>query len=252
MFSVIICSVDPAKFAQIQRHYQQLFGNQPHELIGIHDAKSLTEGYNRGVASAKGEFIIFCHDDIEFILPKDWLGRLKNHLGQFDIVGLAGTTRLMYSMWIYAGPPYIFGQVAHPAGVPDWPEPYRLMVFSTPGPVVSGIQALDGLFIAVRREVLDKIKFDEKTFDGFHCYDIDFTFSAHLAGYRLAVACDLPIIHQSVGNLNEDWQRDVERFLLKHGPRLAPAQKRRFIIARIAAQTKEELLEVMLPPHLSK
>jgi|SRR5271170_860955 len=250
MFSVIICSNDPAKFAQIQKHFQELFGNQPYELIGVHDAKSLCEGYNRGFAQAEGDFIIFCHDDIEFISPQDWLVRLKKHLMQFDVVGVAGTVKLTYAGWYFAGLPYIFGQVAHTSGTANWPEPYRLEIFSTPGPAVGGIQAMDGLFIAVRRRVLELVAFDEATFDGFHCYDVDFTFSAHLAGFQLGVACDLPVIHRSAGNINEDWRRDVEKFLQKHGPRLAPAKRRRFNIAYVGVQTKEELLELMLPTHV--
>ncbi|HTV48965.1 MAG TPA: glycosyltransferase [Phycisphaerae bacterium] len=252
MFSVIICSIDPVKFAQIRKHYQQLFRGEPYELIGIHDAKSLSEGYNRGLAQAKGEFIIFCHDDIEFVSPGDWLARLKNHLAKFDIVGLVGTTKLVHGMWIYAGPPYIFGQVVHSGGTPDWPEQYRLEIFSTPAAVVRDIQAMDGMFIAVHREVLEKVKFDEKTFDGFHCYDIDFTFSAYLAGFKLAVACDLPVIHRSKGSMNETWLNAMKKFFVKYNTRLARAKKRRFAVTLMAVETKEELLELMLPQHVAK
>jgi hypothetical protein len=35
------------------------------EIIGIHDARSLADGYNRGIAQSRGEHIILSHDDIE-------------------------------------------------------------------------------------------------------------------------------------------------------------------------------------------
>jgi GT2 family glycosyltransferase len=251
VFSVIVCSIDPVKFARIQQHYQQLFGTQAYELIGIHDARSLCEGYNRGIARSKGEFLIFSHDDIEFLAPQDWLGRLKNHLSRFDVVGLAGTTKLVRAAWVSAGPPYIFGQVAHVAGNKDWPEPYRLEIFATPAAAAPGIQALDGLFIAARRKVTASVSFDEITFDGFHCYDIDFTYCCYLAGFKIAVACDLPAIHDSMGKATEEWKLAARRLLLKHKQHIiVPEKNRRFAICLIAVETKEELPELMLPPHL--
>ncbi|HTV48964.1 MAG TPA: glycosyltransferase [Phycisphaerae bacterium] len=250
MFSVIICSIDPVKFSQILKHYQHLFGSEPSELIGIHDARSMAEGYNRGLARARGEFLIFCHDDIEFISPTDWLNRLKNHLAKFDMIGLAGTTKLVHPKWFQAGPPYIFGQVAHVGGIPKWPEPYGVTIYSTPSACVSGIQALDGLFIAVRRQVLERVKFDEKTFEGFNCYDIDFTFTAYLADFKLAVACDLPVIHQSRGKFNETWLRDAQKFLIKHASQLAPEKNRQFHWTNVAANTRDELVMRMLPSHV--
>jgi GT2 family glycosyltransferase len=250
MISVIVCSNDPAKFSRVEQHFRQLLGTEPYELIDIHDARSLSEGYNRGIARAKGDVLIFSHDDIEFIAPQGWLDRFKNHLSHFDVIGLAGTKKLMYAMWIYAGPPHIFGQVAHTAGTQDWPEQYKLEIFSAPAPAVPDIQALDGMFIAVRRDVLASAAFDEKNFDGFHCYDLDFTFCAYLAGFKLAVACDLPVIHGSIGNLSEQWHRAARQFMLKHHMRLAPVKKRRFAITCLAVETKEDLREIMLPPQV--
>ena len=40
-FSVIICSIDALKFAQVSACYEQLLDGFPHEIIGIHDARSL-------------------------------------------------------------------------------------------------------------------------------------------------------------------------------------------------------------------
>jgi GT2 family glycosyltransferase len=77
--------------------------------------------------------------------------------------------------------------------------PFRVLICSVPMPLIPHMQAVDGLFMAVRRGVAEQIRFDEKTFDGFHCYDIDFSYSAHLAGFRVAVAADLPVLHHSPG-----------------------------------------------------
>ena len=114
MFSVIICSIDPARFASVKAMYENTFHGTDWELIHIDDARSLAEAYNRGIARSKGDKLIFSHDDIAIFSP-DTPARLERHLSTFDIVGVAGTTRLQYTAWHLAGPPHIFGQVARPA-----------------------------------------------------------------------------------------------------------------------------------------
>ena len=53
----------------------------------------------------------------------------------------------------------------------------------------------------------ESIQFDAATFDGFHLYDLDFSYRAFLAGFRIAIAWDIPIIHVSSGRLDAAWQR---------------------------------------------
>src|SRR5436305_10032323 len=105
MISVIICSIDPVRFARVCANYRQVLGNEPHEIIGIHDAKGMCEGYNRGLAQARGDIVIFSHDDIEILTP-EFATRLKKHLLRFDVVGIAGTLLLVGAGWFNAGPPY--------------------------------------------------------------------------------------------------------------------------------------------------
>jgi len=91
--SVVICSIDAAKFARVSDNYRALYGAREVEIIGIHDARSLAEGYNRGIARARGEHLVLSHDDIEILTP-DFADRLDRHLAQFDLIGVAGTTRI--------------------------------------------------------------------------------------------------------------------------------------------------------------
>jgi GT2 family glycosyltransferase len=247
MISVITCSIDELKARAIERHYRQLLGAEPHEIIGFRDARSLAEAYNRGIERAAGDVLVFSHDDIEFLDPATWLGRLKVHMSGFDVVGLAGTTRLTSPRWAQAGPPYTFGQVAEVDGNIG---PYRVLLCAVPAATVPGIQALDGLFFAVRRETAEKLRFDEKIFDGFHCYDTDFTYRAYLDGCSLAVATDLPVLHDSQGSFDDKWKVYAERFMRKHGSRLAQTPRRTFQHALVAAQSRVEILEIMTPPKL--
>jgi len=247
MISIIFCSINETKAHAIEQHYRNLLGDAPHEIIAIRDARSLAEAYNRGIDRAVGDILIFSHDDIEFLDPATWLVRLRTHLISFDVVGLAGTTRLISPAWAQAGPPYTFGQVAELDGRI---APFRVLLCSVPAPAVSRIQALDGLFFAVKRHVVQKVRFDENTFDGFHCYDVDFSYSAYLAGFQLAVATDLPVLHASQGSFGEEWKFYAQRFMDKHGARLIQMPPRQFQHALVAARTKQEILEIMTPPQI--
>jgi GT2 family glycosyltransferase len=226
MISIIICSISRDKFTAVSENFALLLGDAQFEIIGIHDAKSLCEGYNRGIAQSSGDILIFCHDDIEIITP-DFHSRLCRHLKKFDVIGCVGTTRLINSAWVQAGDPYIHGMVAYP--VADvWPgNRFNLHVWGGIEPViVENIQSLDGLFFAVNRRVVEAVNFDEQTFDGFHVYDADFTFAAYLAGFSLAVCKDILIAHKSPGVFDETYQIYEARFQHKYQDRLSLVRER--------------------------
>src|SRR5262245_22626833 len=190
MISVIVCSISDPRFAAVASNYGTVLRDVEHEIIRIADAKSLAEGYNRGIRQSRGDVLIFSHDDIRILTP---IGKLLlSRLRDFDILGIAGTTRLAAARWDYSGPPHVYGQVAHvlPSAPPGT---YDIIIWSAPAPMVGGMQAMDGVFLCTTRAAVEQIGFDERTFDGFHGYDIDFTYSAYLRGLRLAVCCDIPI-----------------------------------------------------------
>jgi len=214
--SIIVCSIRPERFDKVCANYRALLREVPHEIIGIHDARSLCEGYNRGIRRASGEILVFSHDDIEIVSP-DFAAKLLAHLTGHDLIGVAGTTRLIGGNWIDAGWPHVHGQIGSRIS-----KPGSLMVtaYQIRGTAVPDAQAIDGVFLAMRREVLDRVAFDETTFDGWHLYDLDFTFSAHLAGFRTAVCNDLCLIHDSIGGYAVKWDDYVQRFVAKHRNRL--------------------------------
>ncbi|HZN68207.1 MAG TPA: glycosyltransferase, partial [Tepidisphaeraceae bacterium] len=113
MFSVIICSRDNARFRIASEMYSGLLRDRAMQVVRVADARSLAEGYNRALRHSRGDIVLFSHDDVE-ILGTDFGSRLEAHLERFDIVGVAGTTRLIHPKWSAAGMPYLFGQVAYP------------------------------------------------------------------------------------------------------------------------------------------
>ena len=67
--SVVICSIDPRKFEAVTASYRQRFADHTLEIVGVHDARSLAEGYNRAAAQSSGDILVFSHDDIELVSP---------------------------------------------------------------------------------------------------------------------------------------------------------------------------------------
>jgi protein O-GlcNAc transferase len=217
--SVIICSIRPDNFAHIKARIESLFIHHDVEVIGIHDAKSICEGYNRGASLSRGDVLIFCHDDIE-IIHDDFAPRLLSHLQTHDLIGVAGTSKLVNGDWRHGGPPNVHGQIIHrppndASFVAANMSSYIYLGIGLQGATIENIQAVDGVFIATKRAVWEKLRFDQDTFDGFHLYDIDFSYRAFLAGYKLAIPLDLLLIHFSIGRYDQMWQKYNLKFLEK-------------------------------------
>lgn len=236
MISIIICSIDQSKFDRVTRNYTELLHGGPFEIVGIHDAKSLCEGYSRGIQKSSGSILIFSHDDIEILSP-DFKDKLKRYLSLYDVIGVAGTSCLIDGTWTAALYPHLHGQVAHHN--PDTGE-YAVSVYGAKTRVAENIQALDGLFFAANRRVTDKVRFDAALFDGFHFYDLDFTFAAHLAGFRLAVCNDIVIAHASTGPAGAKWAEYRMRFINKYRAQLM--QNRRDGSGIKRTDSKDEVL----------
>ena len=228
-FSFVVCSIDDAKFASLARTIAARFAGIEHEVIRIPDAASLCEGYNRGHARSRGDAVVFCHDDIDLLAP-DAAARLARHLTHADVVGVAGATRVTGPAVFWAGHPWLHGWVTyHRPGDAD----YEATAMSLDAPFVPGIAALDGVFVACRREAAAAVPFDAQAFDGFHLYDLDFSYRAHRAGFRLAVACDLGLVHESKGDFGADWSRYAARFRAKFPALAAPQGSPHFYAARV-------------------
>ena len=219
MISLIMCSRDDARFAAVSATYAPALAGVEHEVIRIPDARSMSEGYNRALVQSKGDLLLLSHDDIELLTPKEFVPRLLGHMQRFDVLGVAGTTRLMGPAWFNAGPPFLYGQVVHPD-----PEPghYRVSLFNAPARAMGHMQAVDGVLMCVRRQVFERIRFDER-YTSFHLYDIDFSFSAHRAGFSIGVACDLDLHHKSAGSFRDpEWEKAGHQFIAKYEKQLVP------------------------------
>src|SRR3979411_2338128 len=217
--SVLICSIDADKYARVAANYQRLLSGHPHEIIGIHDARSLAEGYNRAVQKSRGELLLFSHDDVE-IVSGDLAPAVARASASLDVIGVVGTSKVLSGYWPARGPPFLHGWLAQPA--PDG-QCFYVGVFGVDGPLTTGLQGLDGMFFVAKRAAVEAVAFDEVTFDGFHGYDLDFSYAAHLAGFSVGISAEIAVIHALGGTFGDAWQRYANRSADKQRARLSSA-----------------------------
>lgn len=234
-FSVVICSVNPEKYARIEKRYRELIPAAKLQLIGIHDALGLAEAYNRGIKQSVGQILIFSHDDIE-ILNDDFAYVVSKHLSCFDAIGVAGTTLLNGPAISWSGHQHARGWVTHLTQS----KKYSVGVNGLTMQHAAGAQALDGVFIAVKGDIARKSLFDERAV-GFHFYDVEYSYSLYKQGYAVVVVSDIRLTHESSGNFDANWQTCAANFLLRH-PELNAPQKRSFTFAT-DVESSEQVIE---------
>lgn len=231
--SIIVCSIDPKRLAAMRANFTASLGARQHEFIVILDAASLSEGYSRGLRMARHPIVVFSHDDVELVSPRPFEA-FDAALERHDIAGLTGARHVGGPAVMWAGHPHVHGWVAYPEPV----EGCYATVFSLESGVIGEMKVLDGMLFAARREAALRVGFDAATFDGFHFYDIDFTYRAHLAGLRIAVTTEVIAMHASHGRFDEEWRRYAARFMAKFPHLRLPKGEHHAYAAPLSSRTR--------------
>lgn len=215
MISVIICARTKNLPDAFVKNLTVTIG-VPFEIISIDNSEnkySIFSAYNEGFAKSKYPYLCFVHDDVLFH-TSEWGNLLIAHLQekQTGIVGLAGGDIIIRipSSWSS-------GQVhiniiqsdktgRKPTKLFRLPENYPLTRRST--------VVLDGVMLAMRRELMQQIRFDEKL-GGFHGYDFDITIQSTLAGFTNYVVYDISLEHLSRGKPDKNYFKNLIKIYKK-------------------------------------
>lgn len=205
MLSILICSRTPHVSEALKKNLQERTGI-PYELIVVDESihrGSIFRAYNYGIDHANYDLLCFMHDDILFHTP-DWGKILAEHLSSPSIgfIGVAGGTLVprVPAQWSFGKH---FGRILQY----DKKKGRSVLLDSTDfkDEHSQAVVAMDGVFLACRKDVAKKIRFDEQTFHGFHCYDIDICLQAHQLGFENRVVNNILLEHFSRGKLNRQW-----------------------------------------------
>ncbi len=219
--TAIVCSREKPSNDLHERNLRKTIGRTRLEYIRIDNRNnvfSLSAAYNEGVRRAKGEIVLFMHEDA-FFMEGEWGERLIRKFSDptVGITGVAGTEYLFADNpgWVAAGRPFIHGHVIHEL---DGGKIYDLTVFSW-DKEDRDVVAVDGLMFAARKDLFASVRFDEATFDGFHFYDLDICMQVRRT-HRCIVTWDLLVKHQSGGSFDDAWKMYASRFLNKYAGEL--------------------------------
>jgi len=177
--------------------------------------KSLTEIYNEGLALAKNDIVVFCHDDLIFNI-QNWGVAIGDHFTRnlgFGILGIAGTNKLVDGRW-WTLKEHMHGIVNHTDGKKVWTSNYS----PSQGIGLKRMVVLDGLLIAAHKKRI-KANFDESV-KGFHFYDLNFCMDNFLQGVKIGVMTNVRVTHLSVGETNDLWEENKLQFEEKYKDKL--------------------------------
>jgi len=239
MISVIVCSETGDSYHK--KHVDATIGVD-HEYIMVDNTEdqfpSLCAAYNEGVSRAQGDICLFVHEDV-FMIGENW-GYPIETLFEDETIGLVGVVGTQYLFgpekatsywWGLAGHPYLQGWVVmHRDNFPNFtdeqlPPGEFLLLRIWEKPAVVDVVAADGLFFAIRSELFDgvntcllphrdPIRFDDKTFDGWHFYDLDISMQVRQT-HRLVVTPDVLTMHCSNPLTGDIWEDYGKRFVEK-------------------------------------
>jgi GT2 family glycosyltransferase len=203
MISIIICSRTEFISAELKSNIEETIGVE-FEIILINNSEnrhSIFEAYNKGVEQSSYPFLCFMHDDIKYY-SKDWGKKISTHFEdtQTGAIGIAGTpyAASLPGSWWGGG---LVNQYLLPL---DNDEPQITVTYKEPE-LKNEVVLLDGVWFCIRKELFDRIRFDSKSYTGFHFYDVDISLQVQQSGYKLYSIFDVLIRHYTRGIMNQNW-----------------------------------------------
>ena len=214
MISIIICSKYPEISRELKENIDETIG-VTHEIIVIDNSSSqysIFSAYNKGVSHSKHQYLCFIHEDVIF-KTQNWGKNLIEHLKDKNtgVIGVAGgklATRIPASWWT-VGP-----------GFKNLVQHYKKKstiateTVNDQTNIKQQVVVLDGVFLSLRKELFDTIRFDEEL-TGFHAYDHDISIQTIIAGYKNYVVFNILLEHFSEGNLNAHYYTNLIKLYKK-------------------------------------
>ncbi len=219
MISLIICSRRNDISEELKHNINSTIGTE-YELVVIDNSQnkySIFSAYNEGVRRSKYPYLCFMHDDILYH-TEGWGRNIMRHfaINEVGAICVAGghflpdtpsgwnTTRISsfnLIQRIYNGDKY---------KLELWDQKNYMK-----NPLIAEAVVMDGVWFCIRKSLFLSISFDEITFKGFHCYDMDVSLQIRNSGFSIFIVTDILIEHFSIGSSSIDWINDTIRLYNK-------------------------------------
>lgn len=160
--------------------------------IIIHDAISMTSGYNKAMNSSDAKYKIYLHQDV-FILNKNFLFNLLYYFSDKStgMIGMVGSPRFPKNCTMWYG--YRIG-IFYSNNI--YSSSYNELQKVT---VPTNVEAIDGFLMATQYDLFWR----EDLFTGWDFYDISQSFEFRKAGYNITIPpSDTPWCFHDDGIMN--------------------------------------------------
>lgn len=224
MISIIICSTSNQINEIQKRNIEETIGVK-YEIILIDNSNNkynIFQAYNLGVQKAQYPYLCFCHEDICF-RNNNWGKTLVSDFNNNDEIGLIGVIGIKllpkYPFgWWAAGHKYYVGKIIVNNNKRKMKTGSKDIIINNNG-LHDGV-ACDGLFFAIPKALFSQIRFDETTYTGFHCYDLDICMQVLHINKRIKISDNILIEHYSTGNPTEIFSYNCYLFNKKWSNKL--------------------------------
>ena len=213
MISIITCSINENYLSKLIESINKTV-SIPFEIIVINnnvEKLSLANAYNKAALSAKFENLVFVHEDVEF-LNNSWANDIVDLLINLEIgiIGVAGSTYLpsMPSGWYL--PDDSLNKIFIIQG---YKYQEKETIEFNQGIDLTPVYLLDGVFLAMRKNVFDEFLFNEKL-DGFHAYDIDLCQRVSVK-YTNLFTNRVKILHYSEGKNDKSYLDNLLKYKIQ-------------------------------------
>ncbi|MDQ6812944.1 MAG: glycosyltransferase family protein [Bacteroidota bacterium] len=212
MISIIVSSYKEEYFERLKKNISETIGVS-YEIIRIWNPNSIgiCEAYNRGASQAVYPYLCFCHEDMVFNTT-NWGTIAVEHFNinlDLGLIGVAGSAYKPYMLsgWGSAwGSQSIYYYLNQADQVAKRTEEVRINIKE--GIYLNQTVTVDGCFLFTTRKVYSEITFDDRTFKGYHCYDVDYSIQVGLK-YKVGVISNILITHLSLGSYDYTWLEDT-------------------------------------------
>ena len=164
---------------------------------------------NRAIARAHGDVVVVLRGDVA-PLDARFLPAVLEELMYADLVGALGTHWLVAPALAWAGAPWLQGWPLRRDGAR-----ITLTVHGLEAPVARGVQALDGTLLALRRDVAQRLRFDEG-FAGWHLCELEASHRAYRLGLRLSVLSPCALLADPPRPFDDAFRGEAQRFAQLH------------------------------------
>ena len=193
---------------QLADHDRKLFIDNSNSTI--------FEKYNNGLNSLTikdEDVVVFVHDDIT-IRDETFEKKLELYFKYKDDVGLAGV--IGTNLFVEQGGWWLSDRQQHSRGriIQGSPDVGEYTMAEPMGMDDSDIVSIDGCIMFMRGTIANEYRFDTNTYNGYHFYDVDTSFSILEMGWNIGII-DVLVKHESEGPLSESWHKSKEKFLNK-------------------------------------